>query len=940
MLGGGRGLPLRGRGDELAAIGARLDEVRSGVGSVILVEGRAGLGKTRLLDACTSMAAERSFRVGRGVTEPHRQVVELAALFDALFDGDSPLVARDALSDDHASPEQRFWLLQDIQALIEKAALQDPLLLCLDDLQWGGVGCAMAMRQLPQRLASLPVCWVMAFRPDQGLPQVQSAKDSLQEAGAETIRLGPLGRTAIAEIAADVLGAEPDEELLRKAGQVQGNPFLLLEFFRGLQDEHIVTVESGVARLLEDRLPRRVSDSMRGRLLRMSPTADRLATLASALGRRFSLYDLAEMSRMPVADLLDPVKELIQADIFVESGDRLAFGHDLIREAVRASSPVPVRRALDRQAADVLLARGALPLEVAQQLADSAEPGDETAIATLLQAADSLGTTNPRTAAELAGRALELAPARHPLRGPLVARRAISLFAAGLGEDGRQFADTALRQVLPAEEEARVRFSVASLFDISPDLRAENARTALALPDLTPHLRAWLWAALFHNLVVAGRTDEALAIEGKARSAVYASRNQACWFAFELPESAVHYQTYGFGRGLEILQTAERRGLDSQEDARQRLAHNFRSWLLAATDSYEEALGVIDEGVAAAQRDRQNWALRVFETSRGRQMLQMGQFGEAAVALEGRFSRDEAHLIVSVLDAPSVVGLGKLRIHTGDERGAAEMAEIAKTMLRTSAPSVQSHAAWYLALHAMSLGKAHEAHDWLCARGHDSRLTLFPLFPFEIEDDPQMVRIAVAAGDEELAQHTIEQAERRCELNPGVVSVKAAVAHARGLWRNSTYDLETAASLFGTGPRPLATASALEDLGRVQASGGATDDAIASLDRALAISTQAGAGWDAARVRRRLRQLGVRRRIIASKRPATGWEALTTAEASVAQLASEGKTNREIAETLFISPHTVNSHLRHIFDKLGINSRVSLTASAGARGGRRTEDMA
>jgi DNA-binding CsgD family transcriptional regulator len=937
MVGGTLGLPLRGRGDELAAIGGRLDEVRSGVGSVVIVEGRAGLGKTRLLDACASMAAERSFRVGRGVTEPHRRVVELDALFDALFDGDNPLVARRALSDHHASPEQRFWLLQDIQALIEEAALRDPLLICLDDLHWGGPSCAVAMRQLPQRLASLPVGWVMAFRPDQGLPQVQSAKNQLREAGAEMIRLGPLGRKAVAEIAVDILGAEPGEELLHKAELVQGNPFLLIEFFRGLQDEHIVTVESGRAELLQDRLPRRVGDNMRGRLLRMSPTADRLATLASALGRRFSVYDLAEMSRLPVADLLDPIKELVQADIFVESGDRLAFGHDLIREAVRASSPVPVRRALDRQAADVLLARGALPVEVAQQLADSAEPGDETAIATLLQAADALGTTDPGTAAELAGRALELAPARHPLRGPLVARRAISLFAAGLGEEGRQFADTALRQVLPAEEEARVRFSVASMFDLSPDLRADNARTALALPDLTAELRSWLWAALFHNLVVAGRTDEALAIEGKAREAVYASRNHTCWFAFELPESAVYYQTYGFDRGLEILQTAERRGLGGQEDARQRLAHNFRSWLLAVTDRYDEALHVIDEGVAAAQRDRQNWALRVFETSRGRQMLQMGQFGEAALALEGRYSLDEAHLVVGVLEAPSVVALGKLKVHTGDERGAAEMAEIAKIMLQTSAPSVQSHAAWYLALHAMSQGKADKAHDWLCARGYDNRLKLFPLFPFEIEDDPQLVRIAVAAGDEELAEHAIEQAEQRCELNPGVVSFKAAVAHARGLWRSSTRLLDTAASLFETGPRPLAAASALEDLGRLQAAEGATDDAIASLDRALAIDAQIGASWDAARVRRRLRQLGVRRRIITSKRPATGWEALTSAEAAIAQLASEGKTNREIAETLFISPHTVNSHLRHIFDKLGVNSRVSLTRMAGRLGARRTD---
>jgi DNA-binding CsgD family transcriptional regulator len=926
--------PLRGREQELAVIRRRLGQVRAGTGCVIVVEGSAGLGKTRLLDECVSVAQELSFLVGRGAAEPGR-VIELGALFDALFEGDPPLADRRALNDGHASSEFLFWLLQDVQSLIEEAALKDPVLICLDDLHWAGTSLSFALRHLPQSLSSFPVAWVMASRPDQGLHQVQLATIELIESGAELIRLAPLDRRAVAQVATDVLGAEPDEELLQKAGRVQGNPFLLVEFCRGLQDDRLVSVDSGRATLVEDRLPHRVSDGMRGRLARMSPASERAATFASGLGRRFSVHDLAAMTDMSVTELITPVNELVRAEILADDGGRLAFRHDIIREAVRGSLLSSLRSAIDRRAAEVLLARGALPVEVATQLVASAEPGDNVAIDTALKAARVLGASDPAAAADLAARALDLTPLRHALRGPLVAQRVVSLFAAGLAEEGRQFADSALRQAMPAQEEARVRASVAGMFDLSPEVRAESARAGLALPSLPADLRAELWAALYHSLSVAGRQREALEVEPSARDAAYASTSEVCRFSFELPQSGLAYQLLDFGRSLDVLLTAERRQLDGRGDAQARLAHMLRCWILAAVDRYEDALQAIDAGVVAAQRDRQNWALRVFETTRGRQMLQMGKFAEAAIALEGRFSRAEAHLIAGALHAPSVVSLGLLKIHTADESGAQEVAEIAKVMLQARAPCVRHQAMWYLALLALSQGDPMRAHGWLCSSGHEERLSMFPLYPHEVAYDAERVRIAAAVGDEELAGHAISIAERRASLNPDVASCAAAAAHARGIWEDSTEDLGRAVSLYRGGPRPLAYASALEDLGRLLAQRGDDAAAIAALDEALTISARVGAGWDVARVRGRLRRLGVRRRPSKVDRPKTGWEALTETESMVVNLVAQGCTNQEIADKLFISPHTVDSHLRHVFAKLGVNSRVHLTRLVAVRSPQR-----
>ena len=129
----------------------------------------------------------------------------------------------------------------------------------------------------------------------------------------------------------------------------------------------------------------------------------------------------------------------------------------------------------------------------------------------------------------------------------------------------------------------------------------------------------------------------------------------------------------------------------------------------------------------------------------------------------------------------------------------------------------------------------------------------------------------------------------------------------------------------------MALASALEDLGRMKVEAGAVKDGTSAFDRALAITTNAGASWDAARLRRRLRRLGVRRRVVAVERETTGWGALTAAELAVSDLAAEGMTNKQIAEKLFVSPHTVNTHLRRVFEKLGLRSRLALSRAAEQR---------
>lgn len=185
-----------------------------------------------------------------------------------------------------------------------------------------------------------------------------------------------------------------------------------------------------------------------------------------------------------------------------------------------------------------------------------------------------------------------------------------------------------------------------------------------------------------------------------------------------------------------------------------------------------------------------------------------------------------------------------------------------------------------------------------------------------------MVRTALAAADLRRASRGVAAAERLAADDPHAASAAAAAAHARGLLDRDVAALIRASTEYG---HPLARASAAEDAGIILAEAGDCRQAVAQFERAIALYSQAGAGCDVSRVSARLRGLGGRRRNSSpAARPSSGWASLTETERRVAHLVAQWLTNREVAERLFRSPHTVDSHLRQIFQKLGISSRREL----------------
>ena len=904
---------LHGRAAEQKVIRDLLRRAQRGAGGVLLVDGEPGIGKSLLLRNATDEAAEQGFSLAAGAADQLGQAVPFFALRGRFAGPATDDPGRDL-------PDAAAWWITQIRAHLEQRAATAPVLVCLDDLHWASPTTLAALRGLPRDLKRHPVAWLLA-RSSTPQRAADHLFDLLEKDGAARLTLAPLDHDAVAAMLTDASGAPPEQALAELARGAAGNPSLVAELIGGLCDDHAVHVRGGRAVLTSARLPQRIHRLAQRRLDGLSPRARHLLATAAVLGPAFRLEDTAEMLGETPATLLPAVEEAMDAAIVTAAEHAFTFRHQLLRRAVGEMIPRPARKALHRQYGEILLARGESAARAASHLLQAAYPGDPVSLAGLDKAAAQTLRSAPQTAADLALRALELTPPADPDALPRAVAAAEALAAAGRLDQAAQIADDMLARPLPSAAEDRLRCALASVLCIRGRSReaADQAQLVLARPQLPGDLRDQVLTAQLQALTglrddLAGQVaDTILAApdqhESHAAAAALIARAVLAWDSGQISDA------------LGLLRDAARHGTGISADAR----HVQPLLALAAALVDLRQLGEAEDILRAADNPALESipAQAALSLLRARIHLAGGRLAEAAAAARAALAVARtlgAHGYAAAAHAVlAVIELRRGDLAAADQHLTSRPAagpQFADLYARAETTSAEAQITEARDGPAAALGHLRQ----LCADLEDR--------PGLLVGDPALApwlaRTALAAGDGGLAARAARAARALADAHPQFPALAAAAAHSRGLADRDPDRLAQAAAQHCD---PWARASAAEDLGVLHASQGDRDLVIGHLKDALGGYRQVGADRDQARIRRRLRQLGIRRRhwSTAPSRPVTGWGSLTGTEQAVAGLVAEGLNNGQVAARMYVSTHTVAHHLRQAFRKLSIASRYELT---------------
>jgi DNA-binding CsgD family transcriptional regulator len=910
-----------GRDHEVAAIRRALTETAAGAGGCLVLDGAPGIGKSHLLRTATAYAGTLDIAVAGREAFKLDLAAPLVTLAGALRLC-CPATAEFEWLSKRPAREDQYQTLERLRASLENVAARQPLLIVIDDAQWMDELSALAVRELVPALASSPVHWLFAGRT--GTPDTPGQQTlTWLSHGAEVVHLGVLDDAATTQLCAEVIGAEVDNTVLALAAGCGGNPLRIEKLLTALRVTGQLVISGGVATVVGSELPSSFIDTVQDVLASLSEDAQWLLRAASVFARPFSVEAVARLVSRPPAELFPLIEEAL-ADFLAEETDGLTFAHDLVRQAVYSTLRRTVAEQLHRDAAAISRDEGRPALEVAEHLLQSGRTGTVEAVALLRSAAKQVAGPAPATAATLMLHALDSIGAHSPDRATVIADAVGLLASAARLTEARELGEEALRAGLGGETQALLLLGLAEAFKhAGQNLGAVRyADRGLAHAGISASTRARLHAIRAHALFYIDEFGAADASGAESDELGRASREYgASVFGLTARSLVAHAE----GRLDDALAHAENATALADRAGAAALHRHPRIWLgsaQATLDRFDDAEQTFSRGRQESERLGTAWAQPLFHYYYANLLTARGRLDEAVAEADAGVKT--AELTAYQLAVPLLGTLIRLALLRGEIAAAQEYQARMRTLIGTGITAPPEDVDWSEALLMHATG-ASDAALAMLAGLYD----VLPERPALIGQDPAaaaaLVGIALEAGEPERAELVVDAARRLAERNPRSRSAAAAYAHSDGLLHRDPALLVLAVEHFRATHRPLALAAALEDAALVGRDDRDPATARGWYDEALAIVTAYGALGSQQRLKSRL---GPWRgaAVPATAGPSSFLPQLSTAERRVALLVAKGQTNIEVAEHLFLSRHTVDSHLRKIFHKLEINRRVELAS--------------
>jgi DNA-binding CsgD family transcriptional regulator/tetratricopeptide (TPR) repeat protein len=930
-MGLGGSPPLLDRTPELSAIDVALSSAVSGKGSTLLVEGEAGIGKTRLL----LEARERAADAGMTILSARAAEFEggyawgiVHQLFDPvlradggqLLRGDAAVLAGPVLSHGgRPGMEDAFSVLHGLYWLTVDVTQRAPLLLAVDDLHWSDQPSLNFISHLVRRLDGLPLLLVLTVRePRSATMQERLATASLAaETGVTVLRPSALGAAACAELVRAGLGADPAPEFLQACREATGgNPLLVNALLASLAAECVRGRADEVPRLFQ-LAPDAVSRCVLLQLGRMAPPALAAARAVAVLGTAATTGRVGRLTGLD-EDVCAEAVGALMAERLVEGNRALRFVHPLVRSAVYQELAPPLRQRWHQKAARMLDGEGARAEEVAIHLLATGASGDGWVVDRLRNAAED---SRRRGAADVAALCLERALAEPP---PAEVRGQV-LFELGRVETMQAPASAvgllieALQLTKDEAERATIALALAAALalcgrfaDAVGTLEAAIRETGDENSDLVTSLQAALLNAARWDLATRPVTRPLLdQIRARAAAGEELDPQLHANLAIELAAA-------GRDRARAVWHAREALGATPQLMSVASAALPETITVLLVADLASEARQWAHTWLQLAQQ--RGWPLSAAVAATVAVMIALygGEVSDAVAygpeATAG--GRDEW---VSMF---GVAFLVPSMIERGDVDGAL-------ALLRSRDLTGELGATWPFNPVRHARGLLHAAVGDHAAALRD-QLTAGDLAERWGIHNPAMMSWRSAAAISLAVLGDREEARRLCaeEIDLarrwGASRAVGVALRAAGVVEGGNIDqLSEAVTVLRGAPAPLELARALIDLGAAHRRAAARTRAREVLYEALDLAHSTGGIGLATLARQELVVAGGRPRRDAIR----GRDALTPSELRIALLAAEGKTNRQIAQALFVTQRTVENHLTSAYGKLDIRSRPGLRAA-------------